>query len=310
MSGVSGNSELSDRGRGHGRALRPTRRQVLLGGGAALVGLTLSGDALAAILKLGQATGLPGVATIAGAKKPVFVAAAGSTDPVAHSLADSLFWLEQEFEHAKFFLMHMPSPDLDTERAQVLRFQNDFAARLAQVRAGGADRSGLAGFNRPTIELVRRFLDVKRRMEKAQESGQLKSLAWPTFFEHVALEGERFANRLEKFSEGKVELERDEVVDFWSRIMADHADFVAHLLDPEERALIEKSRGAADAWRAVKSGGPKGKVEGSLAELLAFKQTAQKGVEAGQIKSIIHPLLADHVVREALKFSDELKRAA
>jgi hypothetical protein len=307
MSGESGNVESS--GRGHD--FRPTRRRVLLGGGAALVGLTLHGDALAALLARGQAPGLPGVMTVAGAKKPVFVPAAGSTDPVAHSLAESLFWLDQEFEHAKFFLMHMPSPDLDAERAQVMRFQNEFADRLAKVRAGGADRPGLAAFNRPTVELVRRFLDVKRRMEKEQESGRLKSLAWPTFFEHVALEGERFADRLEKFSQGKVELDRGEVVDFWSRIMADHADFVAHLLDPEERALIEKSRGAAASWRALKSGGgSKDKVEDSLEELLAFKKTAQKGVEAGQIKSIIHPLLADHVVREALKFSDELKRAA
>ena len=309
MSGVNGNVELSDQG--GGRAPRPTRRQVLLGGGAALVGLTLRGDVLAGLLTGGQPTGLPGVTTIAGARKPVFVPAAGSTDPVAHSLAESLFWLDQEFEHAKFFLMHMPSPELDAERAQVLRFQNDFASRLKQVQAGGADRPGLAGFNRPTIELVRRFLDVKRKMEKAQESGQLKSLAWPTFFEHVALEGERFANRLERFSKGKVELDRGEVVSFWSRIMADHADFVAHLLDPEERALIEKSRAAGAAWRELKSGGgSKGKVEDSLGELIAFKQTAQKGVEAGQIKSIIHPLLADHVVREALKFSDELKRTA
>ncbi|MCA1592771.1 MAG: hypothetical protein LC754_09005 [Acidobacteria bacterium] len=38
----------------------------------------------------------------------VFVPAMGSTDPVAHSLAESLFWLDQELEHTKFFIMHMP----------------------------------------------------------------------------------------------------------------------------------------------------------------------------------------------------------
>jgi hypothetical protein len=27
----------------------------------------------------------------------------GSTDPVAHSLAESLFWLDQEFEHTNRF---------------------------------------------------------------------------------------------------------------------------------------------------------------------------------------------------------------
>jgi len=207
--------------------------------------------------------------------------------------------------------MHMPSPDLDTQRAQVMQFQNDFAARLKAVQAGGATSGDLASFNRPTIELVRRFLDVKRQMEKEQEAGRLKSLAWPTFFEHVALEGERFANRLEKFSGGKVEMDRGEVVSFWSRIMADHADFIAHLLDPEEKALVEKAMQTAGTWRAVKSGGgPKDTVKDSLDSFITFKKTAQAGLEAGQVKSIIHPLLADHVLREALKFSDELKRTA
>jgi hypothetical protein len=290
---------------------RLNRREVLLGGGAALVGLTLSGDALGGAFTglLGQNQTFPGVTTVSGAKKPVYVAAMGSTDPVAHSLAESLFWLDQEFEHTKFFIMHMPSPDLDTQRAQVMQFQSDFNARLSAVRSGGADRSNLAAFNRPTIELVRRFLDVKRQMEKEQEAGRLKSLAWPTFFEHVALEGERFANRLEKFSGGKVEMDRSEVVNFWTRIMADHADFIAHLLDPEEKALVQKAMQTAGTWRGLK-GGSKDKVDDTLDGFITFKKTAQAGVEAGQIKSIIHPLLADHVLREALKFSDELKRVS
>jgi hypothetical protein len=290
------------------RGLRFTRREVLTAGGAALISLPLRGSVIANIL--GQDATFPGVTAVSGAKKPVFVPAMGSTDPVAHSLAESLFWLDQEFEHTKFFIMHMPSPDLDPQRAQVIQFQNDFTARLNAVRGGGVGRPNLAAFNRPTIELVRRFLDAKRQMEKEQEAGRLKSLAWPSFFEHVALEGERFANRLEKFSQGSVEMDRSEVVNFWSRIMADHADFIAHLLDPEERALVRKAMQTAGAWREAKSGGSKDKVKGSLDEFIAFKKTAQAGVEAGQIKSIIHPLLADHVLREALKFSDELKRTA
>jgi hypothetical protein len=287
------------------RGLRFTRREVLTAGGAALIGLSLRDSVLANVL--GQGMTFPGVTTVSGAKKPVFVPAPGSTDPVAHSLAESLFWLDQEFEHTKFFIMHMPSPDLDPQRAQVMQFQNDFNARLSAVRSGGADSSNLASFNRPTIELVRRFLDVKRQMEKEQEAGRLKSLAWPTFFEHVALEGERFANRLEKFSQGRVEMDRGEVVGFWTRIMADHADFIAHLLDPEEKALVQKAMQTAGTWRTLE-GGSKDKVDDTLDSFIAFKKTAGAGVESGQIKSIIHPLLADHVLREALKFADELKR--
>jgi hypothetical protein len=288
-----------------------TRREILTAGGAALIGLSLGGDAVGRALTglLGQNAALPGVTTLAGAKKPVYVPAMGSRDPIAHSLAESLFWLDQEFEHARFFLMHMPSPDLDPQRRLVMQMQDSLGTQLKKVQAGGATSGNLESFNRPTIELVRRFRDVKLEMEKEQKAGRLKSLAWPTFFEHVALEGERFAKRLESFSRGRVEYDRGEVVDFWSRIMADHADFVAHLLDPEEKALIQKAMQTATAWRATK-GGSKEKVNDSLDSLITFKKTAQAGVEAGQIKSIIHPLLADHVLREALKFSDELKRTA
>ncbi|HYP25947.1 MAG TPA: DUF2935 domain-containing protein [Blastocatellia bacterium] len=280
-----------------------TRRQVLLAGGASLVGLTLQTNIFARFL--GDDKMFPGVMTLSGAKKPVFVPAAGSTDPVAHSLAESLFWLDQEAEHAKFFILHMPSPELDAQRAQTQQFHNQFTGQLDKVKSARLDKGNLAAFNQSTIELVRRFIDLKQQMEKAQASGQLKSLAWPAFFEHTALEGDRFAKRLDGFSRGKVELDHGEVVDFWTRIMADHADFIAHLLDPEERMLIEKAMKTSKAWRGANKSND---VKGSLDELIAFKKTAQKGIEAGQIKSIIHPALADHVLREALKFSDELKR--
>ena len=287
-----------------------TRREILTAGGAALVGLSFSSDAFAGILSglFGQDT-FPGVTIVSGAKKPVYVPVAGSTDPVAHSLAESLFWLDQETEHARFFLMHMPSPDLDPQRAQVQQIQSNIASQLEKVKSTRLDRSNLASFNQSTIELVRRFFDAKQMFMKSQEAGQLKSLAYPTFFEHVALEGERFAKRLESFSRGKVELDRGEVIDFWTRIMADHADFIAHLLDPEERALVETAMKAGETWRKMK-GESKKKAESTLDTFIAFKKTAQAGIEGGKIKSIIHPLLADHVLREALKFSDELKRTA
>jgi dissimilatory sulfite reductase (desulfoviridin) alpha/beta subunit len=43
--------------------------------------------------------------------------------------------------------------------------------------------------------------------------------------------------------------------------------------------------------------------------ILDFKTQAVRDIEAGRIKSIIDPRLADHVRREALKFLNELKRA-
>ena len=44
--------------------------------------------------------------------------------------------------------------------------------------------------------------------------------------------------------------------------------------------------------------------------IIHFKETAEDGIEAPHIQSIIHAALADHVRREAIKFQDELSRAA
>ena len=44
-------------------------------------------------------------------------------------------------------------------------------------------------------------------------------------------------------------------------------------------------------------------------ELIDFEAATETGVQLGTIRSIIPPILADHVRREGLKFVDELKRA-
>src|SRR5947207_12638379 len=123
-----------------------------------------------------------------------------------------------------------------------------------------------------------------------------------------------------------------EVVTFWTNIMDEHARFVAHLLDPDEYALIEKAFKTAEVFRKLQSDGvagavaalsaQPGTVAGSLGQnpnadavmsaaqtMLDFKTTAVRDIESARIKSIIEPRLADHVRREALKFVNELKRA-
>lgn len=47
----------------------------------------------------------------------------------------------------------------------------------------------------------------------------------------------------------------------------------------------------------------------AVESILDFKAQAVRDIEAGRIKSIIEPHLADHVRRQALKFLNELKRA-
>ena len=137
---------------------------------------------------------------------------------------------------------------------------------------------------------------------------------------------------MELLANGESDLERKEVVSFWTNIMDEHARFVAHLLDPDEFELIERALNAGTVFSELHKGGIVGTVSALVAEpstvvgsliqnpemdavmsaaqtILDFKTEAARDIEAARIKSIIDPRLSDHVRREALKFIDELKRA-
>ena len=243
-----------------------------------------------------------------GGTKPIYLPAP-EHDPVSHSIADTLFWTDQMAEHASFFVMLMPGRELAGPRARAEQFQ---AASPARWRRPGppASTENYVAFNRATVEMTKRFVDFKREMQTEQESGTLRSLVWPLFFDHTAREGERFVRRLDQLSKGDADLDAAEVVEFWARIMDEHAEFIAHLLDPQEDALIEKAlRQQRGVPRAAGEEGVEGRADRRQGHH-RLQDRGRKGNHAGQIKSIIPPALADHVRREAVKFEDELKRAA
>lgn len=279
-----------------------TRRKVLKAGGLVLAGTFFGGGILDAMAQQARR----GVTTKDGGTRPTYLPEADSRDPVAHSVAENLFWNEQLMEHAVFFTMLMPGPELAGQRAEAEKFKGAFAAQLQQANSKSFDKGNYAAFNRSTIEHVKRMVDFKHRMRDAQVAGTLKSLVWPTFFEHTAAEAEYFAARLEQLSQGEVNLDAARASAFWARIMGDHADFVAHLLDPAERELIGKAMKTSEAFRSPMSHETAVR---AVDEIIDFKTAAEKGINAGKIKSIIHPALADHVRREALKAADELGRA-
>ena len=276
-----------------------TRREAFAAGGAALVANVFAPSA-------GQAQ-VAGTAMRNGGTKPVYVPA--GDDAVSHSIADTLFWTDQMAEHASFFVMLMPGPELAGPRARAEKFQAGFAAQMEKTRTARLDKTNYVAFNRATVEMTKSLIDFKREMQHAQESGRMRSLVWPLFFDHTAREGERFVRRLDQLSKGEADLDAAEVVEFWARIMDEHAEFIAHLLDPQEDALIEKALSSSAAFRDLREKrGSKAEADALARGIIDFKTAAGKGITAGQIKSIIPPALADHVRREAVKFEDELKR--
>jgi len=244
--------------------------------------------------------------------KPVILPELDTIDPVALSIAEGTFWNEQMMEHAQFFIMLMPGAELASQRSEAERFQQTFASQLEKTRTAKLDLTNFAAFNRANIELLKPYSDWQRRLSEEQASGKLRSLVWSTFFDHTATETEHLCSRLEQFSRGDTSTGLTEMASFWTQIMGEHSDFIAHLLDPEEHDLIMKAMHASETFHQMHNNPPSSKspLESVVDDIIDFKTAAEKGIVTGTIKSIIHPTLADHVRREAIKAADDLKRAA
>lgn len=146
---------------------------------------------------------------------------------------------------------------------------------------------------------------------------------FPLLVDHVSREAYYFGNRMVELNNGTLDPLPDAIINenvFFLQIMADHAKFIGHLLDPSERQLTEQARNFSDEFdqllfqaRDLDSMRPQSQTvplldqfldqnRVSVASLRDFKKTARELIEACKIKSIIHPLLADHVFREAERF--------
>lgn len=246
----------------------------------------------------------PGVTHQNGGMKPVYVPRNG--DPASVSIADNLFWNDIMSEHALFFSHLLPGEELAPMRERADAFHRDFKAQFDRAMVTAPDQ--YQALNQSTINKLAPLIDFKNEIEDKQTSGQMHSLIWPLFADHTRREAERFRDRLGQYSRGQVEYDPNEVVDFWSRIMGEHAEFIAHLLDPQEKELVQKANEAAKGFSTLTANDPAA-VNAAANQIVDFKTAAEAGINSGAIKSIIEPPLADHVRREAVKFVDELKRS-
>jgi DUF2935 family protein len=274
-----------------------------------------------------------GTAPESNYEKVVILPKLEDQDPSKHAWADARFATDILAEHALFFALLMPEELAAKERAEALQFQQSFTQLFDRIVADKPpERSDVKNFVAPLTEAIKPFIEYKARLGEAQTSGKLRSLVWPLFFDHTRHEAERWERRFNDLARGEADFERFEVVKFWTNIMDEHARFVAHLLDPDEFELIEKAFSASTVFRKLSDDSVGGTVAALAAEpgtvidslaqhpevdavmsavqtILDFKTQAVRDIEAGRIKSIIEPRLADHVRREALKFFNELKRA-
>ncbi len=106
---------------------------------------------------------------------------------------------------------------------------------------------------------------------------------------------------------------------FWNQIMMEHAQFIRGLLDPTECELLETADGfAQDYCRLLEEAREQDRkaMHALTARTLQttkqyqqFKTAGTTGITGCEIRSIILPLLADHVLREANHYLRILEHA-
>ncbi|WP_043933273.1 DUF2935 domain-containing protein [Bacillus sp. EB01] len=243
---------------------------------------------------------------------------------VSRSLDEIQFWSRIMKEHALFLSLgfNKEQPQLIAEAEQFINLFERIEEKLARFTPN-TELQQIQAFNIEVYQAAVAIWSYKRKVLGLTLRCEIRSNNYPLLVDHVSREAAYFANRLKDLNEGKLAPEPDSIIKenlFFLRIMADHAKFIGHLLDPSERKLVDQAREFSHdfdqlVFQAIDLDSMRPQSETvpildqfldqnrvSVASLRDFKKTARDLIEACRIKSNIHPLLADHTFREAARF--------
>jgi len=169
--------------------------------------------------------------------------------------------------------------------------------------------------NRRSYKLLEEVISFKKKLLTQVLECKIFITMYHEMLEHLIHEAEYYLELLKSLQDRKLpEKTLCEELNFWNHIMEEHAQFIDGMLDPTEKSLKEMAETTAEGFeklieecirtaenqilqRSLKS------TEG----IRDFKTASTEGLLKCKIKSIIPPLLADHVLREANHYLRLLK---
>lgn len=163
--------------------------------------------------------------------------------------------------------------------------------------------------NRTALRLLRGLIGFKEKILNRMLHCCMFTMNYPLLMEHIIREAKLYQSFVCDAEHGGdldgQSMKETEI--FWNQIMMEHALFIRGLLDPAENELVNTSNNFAQEYatllaRARAANDTTMTRRESLNETLKFREfktAGVKGIENCEIRSIILPLLADHVLREA-----------
>ncbi len=169
------------------------------------------------------------------------------------------------------------------------------------------------------IKLLDGLIDLKTKVLNEVLSCNLFTASYPTFLDHLIHEAKLYRSYVYSL-ENDQDIEEKNIKDaelFWDHIMLEHASFIRGLLDPSEGTLIrtadefiKKYNDLIQKTINMDNIAMLSVTDNTLTETINFrdfKKSGTEGIDECKIKSMMLPLMADHVLREANHYIRLLK---
>jgi len=177
--------------------------------------------------------------------------------------------------------------------------------------------------NNRIINLLMDAIKYNEELLDGMLNCKLATFIYPEMLDHLLREAKFYMEILLDLQE-KTASKKDiiEKQIFWNHIMEEHAQFIRGYLDPSEEKLMKEANSFAETFKKLLEETKKADkkdlekiTEKNLKATMDFKEFKKNGVEGllkCEIKGLLNPLLADHVLREANRYirllEDYLKR--
>jgi len=180
----------------------------------------------------------------------------------------------------------------------------------------------VADLNQRAIVLLPGLINLKTLVLDSMLTCRIFTFNYPLLIDHIRREAILFLELLTRLQNrvvidiARFALEQES---FWNRIMAEHAKFIRGLLDPTEEALFQTADKFGREFDMLTAEALAAQTQINLlpqvtrkslmetAAIRDFKRQGTEGILACKIRSIIIPLLGDHVLREANHYLRLLK---
>lgn len=170
----------------------------------------------------------------------------------------------------------------------------------------------VCSLNNRALQLLDGLIRLKEKILCEVLSCKLFTANYPLLIEHITREAKLYRQYLGMLQNGQniTCQNRKKLELFWNQIMMEHALFIRGLLDPSEEKLICTANDFAKEYRKLLQDARSATdevIKETTIRYRDFKMTGTEGIMCCKIKSIILPLLADHVLREANHYLRLLK---